>query len=583
MGAPKRVALVIGNGNYRESAWLPNPPRDARAMADKLQQLDFEVISGIDQPRNETVNILESFERKLKGAHVGLFFFSGHGVQIGGENYILPVDTKSLQEGNLSHYAFSLNDIILRMGQFAEVNLVFLDACRTNPFVRELTGNTGERERRIRSGLAEIRAGRGTFIAFSTAPNMVALDGRGNNSPFTVALLRHISTPGMSIHALMMEVTNSVAFDTGDKQQPWQHSNLRAEFFFKPPEPLTNPEALLRLRFNEAERIWITIQDSDSEAVLDEFIRNFSGTVFANLAQARLAELRSGGGKSELIDAVKLSSSRKAEPLSAFEERILKTGDVFREGNAYPEMIVISAGRFMMGSRKGGWFRRGEKGRFVSEGPRHEVVLSRPFAVGRFAVTFDEWKACADGGGCPGNPVPPDHGWGRGRRPVINVSWDDVQEYVRWLSRQTGKSYRLLSESEWELVARAGTQTPFWWGTRISTDQANYDGNTAYGGGSKGQYRQSTIAVDSFEPNPWGLYQVHGNVFEWVQDCWNESYFESPTDGSAWTTGDCSRRVIRGGAWYIQPGRLRAAERSWYGINGRDYGIGFRVARTLSQ
>ena len=136
-------------------------------------------------------------------------------------------------------------------------------------------------------------------------------------------------------------------------------------------------------------------------------------------------------------------------------------------------------------------------------------------------------------------------GWGRGKRPVINVNWDDAKAYVAWLSRKTGKTYRLLSEAEREYVTRAGTTTPFWWGSSISTSQANYDGNYTYGSGSKGEYRQKTMPVDSFQPNPWGLYQVHGNVWEWTEDCWNDSYNGAPTDGSAWTaaiavSGSCA-------------------------------------------
>ena len=164
-----------------------------------------------------------------------------------------------------------------------------------------------------------------------------------------------------------------------------------------------------------------------------------------------------------------------------------------------------------------------EKERNSDEGPQHRVTFARQFAVGKFAVTFDEWDACVGDGGCNGHR-PEDEGWGRGKRPVINVNWDDAKAYVAWLSRKTGKTYRLLSEAEREYVARAGTTTPFWWGSTISTSQANYDGNSTYGSGSKGEYRQKTVPVDSFQPNPWGLYQVHGNVWEWTEDCYKDSY-----------------------------------------------------------
>src|SRR5262249_7987984 len=155
------------------------------------------------------------------------------------------------------------------------------------------------------------------------------------------------------------------------------------------------------------------------------------------------------------------------------------------------------------------------------------------------------------------------------KRPVINVSWDDTQQYVKWLSGKTGKTYRLLTGAEWEYVARAGTTTPFWWGSSISPSQANYAGDYTYAGGPKGEYRGKTVAVDSFAPNPWGLYNVHGNVWEWVQDCWNDSYDGAPTDGSVWATGDCGRRVVRGGSWYGSPWALRAAIRNGYSTVNR--------------
>jgi formylglycine-generating enzyme required for sulfatase activity len=215
------------------------------------------------------------------------------------------------------------------------------------------------------------------------------------------------------------------------------------------------------------------------------------------------------------------------------------------------------------------------------EEPQHSVMFALPFAAGAFAVTFEEWDACVADGGC-GGYRPSDQGWGRGRRPVINVSWHDAQFYVAWLSRRTGKTYRLLSEAEREYAARAGTVTPFWWGTSISTEQANYDGNLVYNRGQKGEFRQRTLPVDSFQANPWGLYQVHGNVLEWTEDCSNDNYNGAPSDGSAWTSGDCSRRALRGGSWYFSPDFARSAFRvRLYSVN-RTSTQSFRVGRTLN-
>jgi formylglycine-generating enzyme required for sulfatase activity len=167
---------------------------------------------------------------------------------------------------------------------------------------------------------------------------------------------------------------------------------------------------------------------------------------------------------------------------------------------------------------------------------------------------------------------------------VINVNWDDAKAYTSWLSRKAGKTYRLLPEAEREYVTRAGTTTPFWWGSSITPNQSNYNGSADpyKGGGSKGEYRQRTVAVDSFEPNPWGLYNVHGNVWEWTEDCWTDSNTGNPGDGRARTTGTCTQRVVRGASWIDGPQYIRSASRSWRDVAYRDYGRGFRVARTLN-
>jgi formylglycine-generating enzyme required for sulfatase activity len=260
--------------------------------------------------------------------------------------------------------------------------------------------------------------------------------------------------------------------------------------------------------------------------------------------------------------------------LSATEEHGLMPKDVFKECDNCPEMVVVPAGSFVMGSPEN------EPVRSNDEGPQHLVTFGRSFSAGKFAVTFDEWDSCVADGGCNAYR-PDDSGWGRGRRPVINVSWDDANAYAAWLSRKTGKPYRLLSEAEREYVTRAGTTTPFWWGAAISPQQANYDGNSAYGNGPTGEYRARTVPVDSFPPNPWGLYQVHGNVTEWVQDCWHDSYAGAPADGSPWAGGGCETRVHRGGSWRGFPGNLRAARRSWDAADLQDIFIGFRLGRTL--
>ena len=256
-----------------------------------------------------------------------------------------------------------------------------------------------------------------------------------------------------------------------------------------------------------------------------------------------------------------------------------QVGERFRDCDACPEMVVVPAGTLKMGASESG---------FVSdstERPVHAVSVPS-FAVGVYEVTFEEWHACVADGGC-GVGTPYDQGWGGDRRPVIYVSWDDAQGYVEWLSSRTGERYRLPTESEWEYAARAGTTTPFHTGETITTEQANYDGRWLYPSGEdpNGVYHEQTVPVGSFGANAFGLHDVHGNVQEWVEDCWNGDYEGAPADGSAWLSVDCGQRVLRGGSWASRPLDLRAADRKWgYSGNRRNSGstIGFRVARTLT-
>ncbi len=243
-------------------------------------------------------------------------------------------------------------------------------------------------------------------------------------------------------------------------------------------------------------------------------------------------------------------------------------GETFQDCDECPKMVVVPSGRFTMGSP------RREGGHEDNEEPMRRVRIDYRFAVGVYEVTFDEWYACADAGGC-GSYIPDDEGWGRGNRPVINVSLNDAQSYLRWLSALTGKTYRLLSESEWEYVARAGTETAYSWGDSIGVNRANCDGC-----GSQWDDEQ-TAPVGSFVANAWGVYDMHGNVEEWVQGCWYENYKGAPTDGSAWEPEKGCLKVMRGGSWGNGPSSLRSASRDWSVSSYRNNNGGFRVARDL--
>lgn len=254
----------------------------------------------------------------------------------------------------------------------------------------------------------------------------------------------------------------------------------------------------------------------------------------------------------------------------------LKNSDQYNAGNEFkhcylcPQMIIIPAGEFMMGSPAT------ETNRGNDESPQRNVIVDDDFAVGVFEITYKQWEFCLNDNGCDHNPV--DNGWGRDNQPVSNVSWLDAKQYIEWLSNKTGHQYRLLTEAEWEYVARAGSTTRFWWGDETPRGKA-----VCIKCDLTGETNNRSKSVGSYAPNPFGLYDLHGNVWEWVEDCWSKNYVDHPVDASAFIPEEqCKRRVVRGGAWPNGGRQLRSANRSWKGPTHRSMnGKGFRVAMTL--
>src|SRR6266478_7365277 len=262
------------------------------------------------------------------------------------------------------------------------------------------------------------------------------------------------------------------------------------------------------------------------------------------------------------------------QPLTPEREQALRPKDSFKECDVCPEMVVVPKGSFIMGTPAS------EPDRFKGEDPMHRVTIAKPFAVGRFAISFDEWDACLADSGCGGNKGD-DKGFGRGRMPAQGINFEAAKSYLAWLSNKVGRTYRLPSESEREYFTRAGTTTPFWFGNTVTAQLANYQASTPYGSGPHGPDSKGPAVVDSYAPNPFGLYQVHGNVFEWTEDCFNKRYTEdTPTDGSPWLEGDCHKRILRGGRWNWSANMLRSGDREDSIVDGG--GFSFRVVRTLN-
>jgi formylglycine-generating enzyme required for sulfatase activity len=266
-------------------------------------------------------------------------------------------------------------------------------------------------------------------------------------------------------------------------------------------------------------------------------------------------------GRDETPPASAALRSRGLVPVAITATQIPEPGEIVRDCPECPELVVVPSGDFDMGSRDAPY-----------EMPAHRVSIAAPFAIGRREVTFAEWDACASDGGC--KFMPDDRGWGRGNRPVMGVSWEDAKAYTAWLAGKTARKYRLPTEAEWEYAARAGTTSTFWWGRDVGKANANCDNCDA------APLRKS-LPTGSFRPNGFGLYDTAGNVYEWVEDCWNETYAKAPKDGSAWSTGQCGQRVIRGGSFANKFNTVTSAARFRYDLDVRYYANGFRVVRDL--
>jgi formylglycine-generating enzyme required for sulfatase activity len=596
----KRIALVVGNGNYSHVPPLENPGNDARLLGEALRAVGFTLVGGgaqVNLDKQAFEKVVQEFGAKLQGADVGLFYYAGHGLQMHGINYLVPVDANPSREADVGIQMLDANLILNQMeGTGTKLNIVILDACRNDPFGgRALAMGRGRDNEMVRmrdiasGGLAEMQAPSGTLISFATQPGNVALDGADGDSPFAKALSETIRTPGLGIFDAFNQVGLKVKRATGGKQQPWMsNSPLEGIFYFVQPPVIapSSPGTPVAKGPSAEEIAWDYLKDTADVASLRRFATSFPDSPRKRDANMRIAALEQAAAEAQRAQAAQQSKAVAPTQtptliglLSPEQERALKPSERFKECDTCPEMVAVPAGTFLMGSPPS------EPGREADEGPQQQIVLGRPFAVGRSAVTFSEWNACVAEGGCNAYR-PGDYGWGGGKRPVINISWNDAQAYVKWLSAKTGAPYRLLSEAEREYVTRGCTSpscpsTPFWFGAEISPDRANYDWRRSYNGSAKAQATRRTVATDASDPNPFGLFQVHGNVREWVEDCWNANLAGVPQDGTARATGDCTSRVVRGGSWADEPKDLRSAKRSWETADERRAEISFRVARTL--
>jgi formylglycine-generating enzyme required for sulfatase activity len=547
----KRVALVIGNANYPDaSSPVPTAVKDARSLAEELRREDFDVDERENANRETMRRAIDGFLSKIQPGSAALLYFGGFGIQSARQSYLIPVDAQIWSEPEVKRDGFGVDDILSQMGQRgARVKIAIVDASRRNPYER--------RFRAFSAGLATIDPPDGTLAIFAASPGKLSNDGTSDISLFMQELLKEIRTPDNTAEDAFNHARLGVSRASNREQIPWFVSSLNEDFSFA--KGGGTPSANLSRPPSPAPAATPPVPPTSPPVVAAPALPPSPPPPPPPVSSRPPAQ--SPPPPSAAPAPAQVATTAAASAPSVQPGALLRPGDSLRDCPDCPELVVIPSGSSDMGAAATPFDR-----------PVHRVTLAEPFAMSRNEITFDDWDKCVAAGGCRFKPD--DRGWGRGDRPVINVSWSDAKEYAAWLGQKTGKPYRLPSEAEWEYAARGGTKTPFYWGTQVGARMANCrDCQT-------GEPVQ-TLSVGSFPPNPFGLNDMAGNAAEWLEDCWNESYKGAPSDGSAWANGSCSLRALRGGSFDAQSAYLKSAARFRYDSDVRFFGNGFRVARKL--
>jgi len=557
LAAANRYALIIGNGSY-EGSYLRNPVNDANAIAHALQELDFYVTKKTDLTKKQMIDVIRDFENKLTSNDIALFYYSGHGVQVNGINYLIPLKANILNEKDVEFEAVALNRFMSNLEK-AKMNIVILDACRDNPYKGVRSTN---------KGLAQVTSKTdGTFIAYATAPGMTASDGTGANSPYTKHLIREMQVPGQEIEDVFKNVRIAVKDETNNAQIPWDSSCLTDEFIFAMScTPQTQPDIEV-----ETEYSYGTIKvesNTDGNVYVDnEYICSITkGTI------RTLKNIRTGSHSVK----VKTDDETKTEYVTVHKNSTSSLNFYFTPASTGDDnMVFVQGGTFQMGSNE------------YDEKPVHTVTVS-DFYIGKYEVTVSEfnefinatnyktdaekkgysyiwdgswtkkngvtWKCDVKGNTRSMNEY--DH-------PVIHVSWNDADAYCKW------KGGRLPTEAEWEYAARCGNKSKGYKysGSNTISNVAWYSGNS----GSK------THLVGLKQPNELGLYDMSGNVWEWCNDWYGSYSSSSQTNPRGASSG--SYRVLRGGGWYYSGSSCRVASRSLSNPDLSDSNVGFRFVR----
>ena len=547
--AETRLALMISNSNYEEaSSSLQNALSEAQSLRDELTNDGFTVQFKENLTKQGMKSALSDLQSKIDVGDTVLFFFNGIALQLNRQTYLIPVDAQIWTEADIKRVGISLDDFLSDLaGTKAGVKIIVIDAAKHNPFERHF--------RDVPQGLAAVDTPSGSLVLLSASPGKLVPDGELPASSFMAELVRQIRLPGNAEDAFR-RTRLGVYHTSKGEQVPWVSSSLVGEFSFltagKGPS-LSENEALPPITANPPASTSVSPAPTEPPTP-------------ASASSAGSAPENNGGkeppppGKQAQQETPSAPPSPSVSPQPS-PSLSSPAGLAFRDCPTCPELVVVPKGEFTMGSSD-----------HPHEKPAHRVKIAYPFAIGRYELTYAEWDRCVEAGACRYRPD--DHGMQRDKFPVADVSWEDANTYVKWLSQQTGQNYRLPSEAEWEYAARAGGAGPFPWGNQAGTGNAKC---ADCGSGTDAK----ASAVGSYRSNAFGLFDTAGNVAELVQDCWNKSYNGAPGDGSPWLTGNCGLRGLRGGSFDNKAQFCRASARFRYDADVRHPANGFRVVRAL--
>lgn len=605
--AQGRIALVIGNSNYENEKSLKNPINDAVSIAHVLKNdLDFSYVKLLKNvKRRDFINELALFKDKAQTADTVVFYFSGHGQQNNKSNYLLPVDARIERSEHIKAESIDVDDIVNSFESTpSKVKLIILDACRDNPF--------SNKTKSLNKGLSRpTNIEEGTLIAFATSDGEVALDGNGNdkNSPYAQALITHLKNArNIPIQQILDNVSDQVKIATNGNQKPKRYGDMKVNVYLVPEKINNNSNFKIEANLNLEKEYWSSIKNSDDIADFLAYLKKFPTGNFKELAENAIIRLNKKNPANAIInnsptDSSTINSINLSEVEPEDSKNRYKVGDTIKDCPYCPELVVIPKGKFIMGSNQD------EPERESNEGPVQAITIDYEIAVGKFEITKKEfsffveqtnYKTDAENkGGCfiinPGyrfiEPYwqrDPSVNWRNPllkqneNHPVTCISWNDAKAYLKWLnSIDPSKNFRLLSESEWEYMARGNTQSIFSTGNTLSENQANMNMDFPYNGSSRGSVSYNTKEVGQYKPNNFGIYDVHGNVAELVEDSYEPSLVNKPSNGLPVNQESRRNAVIRGGGWYQISTYGRSASRQNTTKDSAVRYLGFRICRTL--